>query len=129
MAKNEKSKVKYVLNESFVSHEINGTVFPRKHFIALTEDELAKFLKHFAFASLVKTGEFIIKDEIDDSMKTTEEKLQDAKQETESIKQEALDALAAKDAEIKALKAKLAELGAIEQEATEQDSTEQEAKE
>lgn len=125
MAKNEKSEVKYVLNKSFVSQEINGTVFPRNHFIALTEDELKKFSKHFAFASLVRTGDFVIKDEIDDSMKTTEEKLQDAKQETESIKKEALDALAAKDAEIEALKAKLAELGVTEQEET----LEQEAKE
>lgn len=119
MAKNEKTKVKYVVNKSFVSQEINGTVFPRNHFIALTEEELAKFSKHFAFASLVRTKEFVIKDEIDASMKTTEEKLQDAKQETEAIKQEALDALAAKDDEIAKLKAQLAKLGVTEQEVKE----------
>lgn len=113
MAKEEKEVV-YVLNNSFISHEMLGTVFPKKKFVAVSRDQLKELETVPMFNSLLNTKDFEIKDEIDDSMRTTEEKLSLAKneavalkKEAEDIKAEAIQALSEKDKEIAELKAQL----------------------
>lgn len=116
----EKEKTVYIVNKSFVSHNIGGTVIPRNRFVAVSDTLLEKLNKNAIFSDLVKRGELVLKDEIDDSMRTTEEQLRDAKaeiarlksdkgdekalkdaqKELADVKQEALDALAAKDKEL-----------------------------
>ena len=110
-----KEKILYVVNTSFISHDILGIVFPRNKFVAVEESKLKELSKNPIFASLIKTEAFDIRDEIDESMQTTEEKLQQAKEEAVALKEEALaelakrdEALTAKDKEIEELKAKLA---------------------
>lgn len=112
-----KEKIKYVVNNSFISHEILGIVFPKGKFVAVEESKLAELAKNPIFDSLCKHEEFDIRDEIDESMQTTEEKLRQAKEEAVALKEEALAELAkrdetitAKDKEIEELKAKLAEI-------------------
>lgn len=113
----EEKEVVYVLNNSFISHEMLGTVFPKKKFVAVSKDQLKELKTVPMFNSLLNTKDFEIKEEIDDSMRTTEEKLSLAKneavalkKEAEEIKAEALQALSEKDKEIEELKAKLAAL-------------------
>ena len=113
MAKTEEKTV-YIVNKSFISHEILGIVFPRNHFIATNDSKLTELKKNAMFNSLLKNGDFDIKDEIDDSMRTTEEQLAvskteliQAKQEAEALKEEALAEIAKRDEEIAALKAQL----------------------
>lgn len=122
MAKAEKEeKTYYIVNKSFISHEILGIVFPREHFVAINNIKLDELKQNAMFNSLLKTKELDIREEIDDSMRTTEEQLAvskteliKAKQEAEALKEEALDEIAKrdqtiadKDAEIAALKAQL----------------------
>lgn len=106
-----KEKIKYVVNNSFISHDILGIVFPKGKFVAIEESKLAKLKENPIFASLWKTEAFDIRDEIDESMQTTEEKLQQAKEEAVALKEEALAELAKRDDEIANLKAKLAAAG------------------
>lgn len=117
----EAEKTFYVVNTTFITHEISGVVFPRGHFVALNDVKLKELKKNAIFANLVSNKQFEIKDEIDDSMRTTEEQLAQskseliaAKKEQEDLKNEALaeiakrdKALSDKDAEIAALKAEL----------------------
>ena len=130
MAKNENTEEKtyYIVNNSFISHEIIGIVFPRKHFVAINGDKLAELKKNAMFNSLIKNEDLDVRTEIDDSMRTTEEQLAaskteliKAKQEADALKDEALaeiskrdEALKTKDDEIAALKAKLAAAGITE---------------
>lgn len=118
-------KTYYIVNSSFISHEILGIVFPRKHFVAINDVKLKELKKNAMFNSLLKSKDLDVRDEIDDSMRTTEEQLAvskteliKAKQEAEALKDEALaeigkrdEALKTKDDEIAALKAKLAAAG------------------
>jgi len=123
MAKTEKEeKTYYIVNKSFISHEILGIVFPREHFVAINNIKLDELKQNAMFNSLLKTNELDIREEIDDSMRTTEEQLAvskteliKAKQEAEALKEEALgeikkrdQTIADKDAEIANLKAQLA---------------------
>ena len=130
MAKNENTEEKtyYIVNNSFISHEIIGIVFPRNHFVAINGDKLAELKKNAMFNSLIKNEDLDVRTEIDDSMRTTEEQLAaskteliKAKQEADALKDEALaeiskrdEALKTKDDEIAALKAKLAAAGITE---------------
>ena len=122
MAKADKEeKTVYVVNRSFISHEIIGIVFPKEHFVAISSVKLEELQKNAMFNSLLKNEDFELKDEIDDSMRTTEEQLAvskteliKAKQDAEALKNEALEeikkrdqTIADKDAEIAALKAQL----------------------
>ena len=122
MAKADKEeKTVYVVNRSFISHEIIGIVFPKEHFVAISSVKLEELQKNAMFKSLLKNEDFELKDEIDDSMRTTEEQLAvskteliKAKQDAEALKNEALEeikkrdqTIADKDAEIAALRAQL----------------------
>ena len=122
MAKADKEeKTVYVVNRSFISHEIIGIVFPKEHFVAISSVKLEELQKNAMFNSLLKNKDFELKDEIDDSMRTTEEQLAvskteliKAKQDAEALKNEALEeikkrdqTIADKDAEIAALRAQL----------------------
>ena len=107
-------KTVYIVNNSFISHEISGIVFPRNHFIATNTVKLAELKKNAMFKSLLKNKDLEIKDEIDDSMRTTEEQLAvskteliKAKQEADALKEEALAEIKKRDEEIAALKAQL----------------------
>ena len=119
MAKADKEeKTVYVVNRSFISHEIIGIVFPKEHFVAISSVKLEELQKNAMFKSLLKNEDFELKDEIDDSMRTTEEQLAvskteliKAKQEAEALKDEALGEIQKRDEEIAALKAKLAAAG------------------
>ena len=114
-------KTYYIVNNSFISHEILGIVFPRKHFVAINDVKLKELKKNAMFSSLLKSKELDIRDEIDDSMRTTEEQLAaskteliKAKQESDALKNEALTEISKRDAEIASLKAKLAAAGITE---------------
>lgn len=115
MANNEnKEKAVYVVNNSFVSHEILGIVFPRGHFVAISSNKLEELKTVGVFNELLKHNTLVLKDEIDDSMRTTEEQLAlskaeliKAKQEQEVLKNEALAEIKRRDLEIAELKAKL----------------------
>lgn len=116
MAKEEKTY--YIVNNSFISHEILGIVFPRNHFVAINNEKLAELKTNAMFRSLLKSKDLGVRDEIDDSMRTTEEQLAaskteliKAKQEAEALKDEALDEIKKRDDEIAGLKAKLAAAG------------------
>lgn len=111
-------KTLYIVNSSFVSHEILGIVFPRKHFVAVNDIKFKELKKNAMFNSLLKSKDLDVRDKIDDSMRTTEEQLAaskteliQAKQEAEALKNEALDEIKKRDDEIAALKAKLAAAG------------------
>lgn len=115
MAEN-KEKAYYVVNNTFITHDICGVTFPRGHFVATSEKKLAELKKNAIFANLVENKQFEIKDEIDDSMRTTEEQLAQskadliaAKQEAETLKDEALAEIKKRDDTIAALQAELAE--------------------
>lgn len=137
----EKEKTVYIVNKSFVSHNIGGTIIPHDRFVAVSSTLLDTLNKNAVFSDLVKRGELVLKDEIDDSMRTTEEQLRDAKaeiarlkeekgdskeletaqKELADVKQEALDTIAAKDKalsdkddEIARLKEQLAKLSPAE---------------
>lgn len=123
-------KTVYIVNNSFISHKIEGIVIPREKFVAISSSLLEKLNANAIFKSLISTKEFELKDEIDDSMRTTEEQLRDAKaeiarlkeekgeseelkaaqQELADVKQEALDKISEKDEEIARLKEQLAKL-------------------
>lgn len=115
MAKDEnQEKAVYVVNNSFISHEILGIVFPRQHFVAISSKKLEELKKVGVFNELLKHKTLVLKDEIDDSMRTTEEQLAiskteliKAKQEQEALKNEALSEIEKRDTEIAALKAEL----------------------
>ena len=115
MAKDEnKEKAVYVVNTSFISHEILGIVFPRGHFVAISSNKLEELKKVGVFSELLKHGTLVLKDEIDDSMRTTEEQLAVSKAEgiklkaeAEALKTEALTEIAKRDDEIAKLKAEL----------------------
>ena len=118
MAEKEKEKTVYIVNKSFISHEIAGIVFPKEHFVAISSTKLPELKKYGIYNSLIKNGELEEKDEIDDSMRTTEEQLRvskteliRAKEEQEALKNEALDEIKKRDDEIAALKAKLKDAG------------------
>ena len=111
-------KTLYIVNSSFISHEILGIVFPRKHFVAVNDIKLKELKKNAMFNSLLKSKDLDVRDKIDDSMRTTEEQLAasktellQAKQEAEALKNEALDEIKKRDDEIADLKAKLAAAG------------------
>lgn len=111
-------KTLYIVNNSFISHEILGIVFPRKHFVAINDVKLKELKKNAMFNSLLKSKDLDVRDEIDDSMRTTEEQLAvskteliKAKQEAEALKNEALDEIKKRDDELADLKAKLAAAG------------------
>ena len=111
-------KTYYIVNSSFISHEILGIVFPRKHFVAINDVKLKELKKNAMFNSLLKSKDLDVRDEIDDSMRTTEEQLAaskteliKAKQEAEALKDEALSEIKKRDDEIAALKSKLAAAG------------------
>ena len=133
----EKDKTVYIVNHSFISHKIEGIVIPREKFVAISSSLLEKLNANAIFKSLISTKEFELKNEIDDSMRTTEEQLRDAKaeiarlkeengeseelkaaqqqlestqQELADVKQEALDTINEKDEEIARLKEQLAKL-------------------
>lgn len=118
MAKDEsKEQAIYVVNNSFISHEILGIVFPREHFVAISSKKLEELKTVGVFNELLKNETFVLKDEIDDSMRTTEEQLAlsrteliKAKEEQEALKNEALSEIEKRDQEIAALKAQLEEL-------------------
>ena len=119
MGKEEKTY--YIVNNSFISHEILGIVFPRNHFVAINGDKLSELKKNAMFNSLIKNEDLDVRTEIDDSMRTTEEQLAaskmeliKAKQESDALKDEALAEIAKRDDEIAALKAKLAAAGIAE---------------
>lgn len=117
-----KEEVQYVVNNAYCTYKINDIVFPRQRFCAVTAEQLAALNKFAVFASLVATKTLEVRAEVDDSMKTTEELLQEAKSdltplteenaalktEIDSIKQEAIDEIKKRDDEIAALKAQLA---------------------
>lgn len=124
MAKSDKEeKTYYIVNNSFISHSILGVLFPREHFVAINNTKLDELKQNAMFNSLLNNKDLEIREEIDDSMRTTEEQLAasrtdliKAKQEAEALKEEALGEIAKrdktiadKDAEIAALKAQLAE--------------------
>ena len=117
MAKNEeKEKTYYIVNNSFISHDILGVVLPRKHFVAISNDKLAELKTNAMFNSLLKNNDLDIREEIDDSMRTTEEQLAvskaeliKAKEDAESLKNEALAEIKKRDDEIATLKAQLEE--------------------
>ena len=111
-------KTYYIVNSSFISHEILGIVFPRKHFVAINDVKLKELKKNAMFNSLLKSKELEVRDEIDNSMRTTEEQLAasktelvKAKQEVEALKDEALSEIKKRDDEIATLRAKLAAAG------------------
>lgn len=111
-------KTYYIVNSSFISHEILGIVFPRKHFVAINDVKLKELKKNAMFNSLLKSKELEVRDEIDNSMRTTEEQLAasktelvKAKQEAEALKDEALSEIKKRDDEIATLRAKLAAAG------------------
>ena len=111
-------KTYYIVNSSFISHEILDLVFPRKHFVAINDVKLKELKKNAMFTSLLKSKDLDVRDEIDDSMRTTEEQLAasrteliKAKQEAEALKDEALSEIQKRDDEIATLKAKLAAAG------------------
>ena len=113
-----KEKTYYIVNSSFISHEIFGIVFPRKHFVAINDVKLEELKKNAMFNSLLKSKDLTARDEIDDSVRTTEEQLAaskteliKAKQEAEALKDEALSEIKKRDDEIAALKAKLSAAG------------------
>lgn len=115
MAKDEnKEKAVYVVNNSFISHEILGIVFPRQHFVAISSNKLEELKKVGVFNELLKHNTFVLKDEIDDSMRTTEEQLAltkteliQVKEEQEALKNEALSEIEKRDNEIARLKEEL----------------------
>ena len=107
-------KAYYVVNNTFITHEICGVTFPRGHFVATNENKLAELKKNGIFANLIENKQLEIKEEIDDSMRTTEEQLAQskveliaAKKEAETLKDEALAEIKKRDDEIAALKAEL----------------------
>lgn len=111
-------KTYYIVNSSFISHEIQGIVFPRNHFVAINDVKLKELKKNAMFNSLLKSKDLDVREEIDDSMRTTEEQLAasktellKAKQEAEALKDEALSEIQKRDDEIATLKAKLAAAG------------------
>ena len=113
-----KEKTYYIVNSSFISHEIQDIVFPRKHFVAINDVKLNELKKNAMFNSLLKSKYLDVREEIDDSMRTTEEQLAasktellKAKQEAEALKDEALSEIQKRDDEIATLKAKLAAAG------------------
>lgn len=118
MVKNEeKEKTYYIVNNSFISHDILGVVLPRKHFVAINNDKLAELKTNAMFNSLLKNKDLDVREEIDDSMRTTEEQLAvskaeliKAKEDAESLKNEALAEIQKRDDEIAALKAQLEEV-------------------
>ena len=117
MAKEEnknKEKAVYVVNNSFISHEILGITFPRGHFVAISSEKLPELEKVGVFNELVKNHTLELKDEIDDSMRTTEEQLAiskteliKAKEEQEALKNEALSEIEKRDKRIAELEAQL----------------------
>ena len=115
MAKDEnKEKAVYVVNNSFISHEILGIVFPRQHFVAISSNKLEELKKVGVFNELLKHETLVLKDEIDDSMRTTEEQLAiskteliKAKEEQEALKNEALSEIEKRDKRIAELEAQL----------------------
>ena len=117
MAKNEeKEKTYYIVNNSFISHDILGVVFPRNHFVAINNIKLAELKINAMFNSLLKTKDLDIREEIDDSMRTTEEQLAvskaeliKAKEDAEALKEEALEEIKKRDDEIATLRAQLEE--------------------
>ena len=119
MAKDEnKEKAVYVVNNSFISHEILGIVFPRQHFVAISSNKLEELKKVGVFNELLKHNTLVLKDEIDDSMRTTEEQLAiskteliKAKEEQEALKNEALFEIEKRDKRIAELEAQLKEKG------------------
>ena len=50
-----KEKTYYIVNSSFISHEILGIVFPRKHFVAINDVKLEELKKNAMFNSLLKS--------------------------------------------------------------------------
>ena len=116
MAKDEnKEKAVYVVNNSFISHEILGIVFPRQHFVAISSNKLEELKKVGVFNELLKHDTLVLKDEIDDSMRTTEEQLAiskteliKAKEEQEALKNEALTEIEKRDKRIAELEAQFA---------------------
>lgn len=139
MAKEEKTI--YIVNHSFISHRVDGVVIPREKFVAISSSLLDKLMANPVFKNLIDRKELECKDEIDDSMRTTEEQLRnakaeierlkasngdskelsDTKKELEDVKKEAIETINAKDQiindkdqEIADLKAKLEKLSAEE---------------
>lgn len=115
----EKEKTVYIVNNSFISHEICDIVFPRNHFVAISSAKLADLKKVGIYNSLIKNGSLVEKDEIDDSMRTTEEQLRDSKielikvkEEQEALKNEALEEISKRDIEISKRDTEIAELKA-----------------
>ena len=113
-----KEKAVYVVNNSFISHEILGIVFPRQHFVAISSKKLEELKKVGVFNELLKHETLVLKDEIDDSMRTTEEQLAiskteliKAKEEQEALKNEALSEIEKRDKRIAELEAQLKEKG------------------
>jgi hypothetical protein len=114
MAKDKEEKTYYIVNSSFISHNILGVILPRNHFVAVNEEKLNELKTNAMFNSLIKSKDLDIRTEIDDSMRTTEEQLAvsktelvKAKQEAEALKDEALAEIKKRDDEIAALKAEL----------------------
>lgn len=121
MAKDKEEKTYYIVNSSFISHNILGVILPRNHFVAVNEEKLTELKTNAMFNSLIKNKDLDIRTEIDDSMRTTEEQLavsktelvkakQEAealKDEAEALKDEALAEIKKRDDEIAALKAEL----------------------
>lgn len=109
-------KATYIVNSSFISYDIEGVVLPRGRFVAVSKEKLSTLKKNAMFASLLKSKDIELKDEIDDSMRTTEEQLDvsrtaliAAKQEAENLKEEALAEIKKRDEIIEQLKKELAD--------------------
>lgn len=116
MAENKEEKTYYIVNSSFISHNILGVILPRNHFVAVNEEKLTELKTNAMFNSLIKNKDLDIRTEIDDSMRTTEEQLAKskteliaAKQEAEALKDEALAEIKKRDDEIARLTKELAE--------------------
>lgn len=115
-------KTIYVVNNTFITHEICDVTFPRGRFVAINDIKLKELKKNGIFASLLKNKELELRDEIDDSMRTTEEQLANSKVEVDAvraelavvsedrdnIKAEALKAIKERDEKIAELEAQLA---------------------
>lgn len=116
MAKDKEEKTYYIVNSSFISHNILGVILPRNHFVAVNEEKLTELKTNAMFNSLIKNKDLDIRIEIDDSMRTTEEQLAKsktellaAKQEAKALKDEALAEIKKRDDEIARLTKELAE--------------------
>lgn len=108
-------KTYYIVNNTFISYEIANVVFPRQHFVAINNVKLDELKEEAVFVALINAKDLEVREEIDDSMRTTEEQLAvsraeliKAKNEAESLKNEALSEIAKRDQEIAELKAQLA---------------------